>query len=259
MNRGQFLKNKKILGVFFASLLLILSACNSKTHKVNTHKVNTTQSIVKKLEGTNEKQNNYLFFNEAEPVKQITLSFYGNYDKKKITKINLYKGTQLVSNNTLILDDSIHDGGKFNFQLKSYVKSFDMVEFENSDGPLFKLHTGNYTFEKINIKNEINENNRWQLDGFHTNEDSFSFRIESKFSRKAYIKDSIELLNANKNQQKPFIIKEKSHFGEQKQSFDFSYEMKSNQKDVGSYELILLQKDATKQNVLNSIVVPIGP
>jgi hypothetical protein len=218
-----------------------------------------TSNIISNLEGTNNKEKNYLFFNEAEKTKKITISFYDNYDKKSITKIKLFKNEKLVTDKIRVVDTSIHDGGQFTFELLNYVPFFNRIELSNQDGKILKLKTGDYFLEKVNIINKLNNENRWYLDSFNTTEGLYAFSFNSTFKRSIPIEEKVDLL-ISKKRLNFFSLNEKHNFYEKNGQLTFSYSMSSNNKEKGSYEILVIQSNKqNKNNIMNSIIVPLKP
>ncbi|MFF3023466.1 hypothetical protein ACFVRR_12565 [Gottfriedia sp. NPDC057948] len=250
-------KNKLLL---FCCILLIalLSGCNSSTKKTTT-KLEHQKSMISNLEGTNKTEKNYLFFNENDNTKNITLSFYNKFDKTPISSVILYKNDLAISNTLEAINSLISEGGKFVFKLYEYVPFFNKVEFLDIKGKsILKLHTGDYYLKKINIPNNINENQLWQIDGFKTDDFIQDFTFNATFSRKEPINDHFQLLNTNDEFNKPFNINENHNINENKKILNFNYTMKTDETKKGSYEILLIQKNNQhQQSILNSIVIPI--
>lgn len=253
-------KNKLLLFLCILFVSIFSSACSLKSNEVNS-KQQLTESITSKLEGTNKTEKNYLFFNKSEGSKTITLSFYNAYNKIPISSIVLYDGEKIVSDNTKTLDTMISEGGKFVFQLNEYIPVFNKVEFKDIGGKtIFKLNTGNYFFEKVNVQNNINEENKWLGEGYKADSNSFEYIINMNFIRNEITESKISILNSNDNKVNNFSLTESHKFTENKKNLNFTYTATTDKHEKGSYEIILIQKDNDNtQNVMSTVLVPMMP
>lgn len=244
-----------IIFLTLISLIVLLNACTVKSGKVNTKK---TESMTKRLEKNIRNETNFLFFNENESSKIITLYFYDNYNDEPITSIKLFNNDQLVSNHTSTIDTTIHDNGIFTFELNSYVPFFNSIELGNHNGKLLKLYTGDYYFELVNIQNEIDEGHRWQLESFATSEGNDKFAINALFNRDSDQFNKFEIMTAVKKF-KDISLNESFKFKENKRKLAFTYMSSRISKKVVSYEVIVVQTNNLNQRyIMNSIIVPLN-
>ncbi|MEE6451337.1 hypothetical protein RAH41_12260 [Gottfriedia acidiceleris] len=248
------MRKKLCLLVLIITFIWLIYTCNVQKKEYSKH---FTFSIITKLEGLNNKEKNYLFFNKNETTKRLTLYFYDIYNKEPITNVSLYHDNVLVSNKTKVIDTSIHDNGIFTFEMCEYAPFFNSIELSNHNGRLLKLRTGDYHFELINLANNIDNDYRWYLDRYSTAEGNFKFEIDANFSRKNSQETKFEINSAYKMSNDLKVV-EVPIFNEKGNTLSFKYSASSSTKEAGSYEVLVIQKNNSGQKyIMSSVIVPI--
>ncbi|MBI0581211.1 hypothetical protein IEC97_28255 [Neobacillus cucumis] len=263
----------KMVSIGFTCLLLTTSCGiekgGSKEAQVTQHKSvkpkiakeDSVKSLYPKLEGDNENEENYLFYNMAQKNKKVTLTFHDNYSNDLINHVTLYQDDEIASKNVRVIDTSIHDGGQFTIELQEYVESFNKIELKATNGQSFMLKTGQYSFQKINIRNTIPENERWGVEGYNTGENVASFTFDATFTReggspayyKIYLPEAVT---------KKFKIAETHKVNGNNKQLEMTVQTNSPIKfqHQGSYEMLVVQtNDKNQQYLMNSINVAIDP
>ncbi|AJS59915.1 hypothetical protein [Paenibacillus sp. IHBB 10380] len=235
-------------------LIVILSGCGTKQldaiQATNTQATSTEiqdSDDAYALEGNNQKQINYLFYNEADEVNNIILSFYGNYNKRKITKIELLQGDTLVTTNVEIRDTTINNNGQFIIILPTYVAEFNRARmFDEHNDLIFTLNTGQYYLEKINLKNQ-SKGNEWYLDSYTTKEHINTFNMDAVLRKKGIESYKVQILVPRKLE-KQNILKQKADFPIENNNMNFHYESQISLSDFEeyvtiAYDMLAIQKD----------------
>ncbi|MFS1515898.1 hypothetical protein V1503_05155 [Bacillus sp. SCS-151] len=223
-------------------------------------KSNPIQTIIKKLEGENKGEENFLFYNEADESKMVTLTFYENYNEEPIINATLYQDGNLVSNNVRIIDTSIHDGGLFTIELEEYIPTFNQIKLETSQGNILLIKTGQYSFEKVNIKNTITDSERWYIESYNTGEKGTYFTFNGTYVRAKEGSSKYEILLPKSSEK--FEIVEDHTQKEKEKKLELTLKSDSQRKfdHQASYEIMIIQKnEQNQQYVMNTISVDIEP
>ncbi|NRD81074.1 hypothetical protein HPT25_27665 [Bacillus sp. BRMEA1] len=233
---------------------------DGKSSKKVWSQSNKLQSTIQKLEGDNASEKNYLFYNEADDLKTLRLNFKSDYNEEPIIGVTLYKDGEPVSTKVQIIDTSIHDGGHFTIGLKQYVQYFNEIKLLTDQNKTLTLKTGQYFFEKVNIKNEIPEKERLSLESYNTWDDGAKFRFNASFSytTKGLLNYQVYLPKGSLNNLK---IKENHSTKEQGNRLNITVNCDSPKKveHAASYEMMIVQNNGTKQYVMNTVSVAIQP
>ncbi|MDK8180129.1 hypothetical protein [Paenibacillus sp. UMB4589-SE434] len=250
-----------------------MSSCSSKNDtiptKVDSSNISQSQldkndaDLVPKLERNNKNQVSYLFFNEADVTKTIFLSFYANYDRRTIAKVELLQDNKTVVSNVKLHDKKITNNGKFTISLSKYIPQFNKIKFfDENDALIFTLQTGQYFLEKININNKNNEDS-WFLDSYYTLEDAGRFKINAKIKKKGQNKYSYKILLPKKIKDQN-ILKQEDKSSIKDNNFSFNYESQIDLKQFGNYESIsydmsVIQSDIYGgQSLIMSVNIPLS-
>lgn len=246
----------------------IIVACSSNNENSNNKdssqqsKTSSLKDLSKKLEGDNSFEKNFLFFNEEDESKNITLNFNGNYTENPITGISLYQDGKLVTDQVQLTDNSIHDNGVFNFQLKEYIPSFNEIKLKTNNEEVL-LKTGEYSFEKIAISDTISEDKRWFVSDYNTGEKKNEFMFNGSFTRETVSDSSIEIVYP-KSGQKNLDLEFTDSIKEIEDGKTLKFELNStSSKELShesSYEIYIVQKaDNGSQFLMNSIIAVVSP
>ncbi|MNW47216.1 hypothetical protein D3C74_245410 [compost metagenome] len=265
--------NNRII-IYLALILMItiltIAGCDPKqpyniqSTDAQSDSSKVSKDIVLKLEGDNQKQISYLFYNEADDVKTIVLSFYANYNNRKIEKVELLQGDTIVTNNVRISDTTINNYGKFLISLSNYIEKFNKIRLYDINGEIiFTLNTGQYYLEKVNIKNP-SKGSEWYLSSYVTKEDINTFNMDAVFK-----KDGSELYKYQVIIPRKFdelnILKQKEEISKaEENSSKFHYESQISRDDFGNYvniayDMLVIQKDNQgRQLTLMSANIPLS-
>ncbi|MED4054443.1 hypothetical protein P4654_09875 [Niallia taxi] len=253
------------LVIILSSVIFVACSSNNENSNKDSSQQSKTSSLKDvsiKLEGDNSFEKNYLFFNEENESKNITLNFNGNYTENPITGISLYQDGKLVTDQVQLIDNSIHDNGVFNFQLKQYIPSFNEIKLKtNSEEVLLK--TGEYSFEKIAISDTISEDKRWFVSDYNTGEKKNEFIFNGSFTRETVSDSSIDIIYS-KLGQKNLDLKFTDSIKEIEEGKTLKFKLNSKSSlessHESSYEIYIVQKaDDGSQFLMNSIIAVVSP
>lgn len=252
--------------------ILFFTACESKRENVsqsnptdvNTKeekKINTLDSTINKLEGNNAEEENFLFFNEADGSKKITLTFKSNYDEQPISHATLYQDGKIVSDKVRIIDSSIHDGGQFTIELKEYLPFFNEIKLVTNQQQILKLKTGQYNFEKVNIKNSIPDNERWSILEYNTGENGASFTFNANYNRDKVAPSYSEIYLTKLSVEK---LKVKETHSEKVNEKTLELVVQSDAlgkfQHQASYEMMVIQKNKKNEEyIMSTLFIVIDP
>lgn len=271
------INNKYLKFLILTFLIILLAGCGNKGNiGINTvgtvspteiPKNNNTESIseteeIRVLEGDNEKQISYLFYNEANNSKNITLSFHANYTKEEVAKIELLQGDALLPIKVKVQSKTINNNGQFAISILEYVQKFDKIRFyDKNENILFTLHVGQYYFEKVNIPTNLEEEKRWMLDKYQTNNKINMYKIEANFVKKTSDPSQFEIL-VPKDLVNLNILKQTNTKTEKGTTLQFLYNSEialssfKNYTAIG-YDMLVVQKDPSdKKNVMADLFIP---
>jgi hypothetical protein len=255
--------------------ILFFTACDLKKEKVsqlnsehvNTKekkekkKINALQSTINKLEGNIAEEENYLFFNEADGSKKITLTFKSDYNEQPITHVTLYQDGKMVSDKVRIIDSSIHDRGQFTIGLKEYLPFFNEIKLITNQQQILTLKTGQYNFEKVNIKNLMPDNERWSILNYNTGENGASFTFNASYNRDKVVPSDYKLYLTKLSIEK-LKVKETHNEKVNGKNLELTVQCDALRKfqHQASYEMMVIQKNKeNEQYLMSTLFIVIDP
>ncbi|QHW31798.1 hypothetical protein GZH47_13760 [Paenibacillus rhizovicinus] len=277
-NINRLLFNSRINSLLLCFLIFTLTGCNANTSidknsnivdsnmdtRSNTNLSSSTDddSLIATLEGDNQSQVSYLFYNEADSEKNIVLSFHANYIEKNIIKSELLQDDTIVTMKVKTRDTSIHDHGQFIISLPDFVERFNKIRLFDNHGVIFTLETGQYYLEKTTVKNPI-KGNEWYLTSYTTNENINTFNMKADFNKKGNDSYQYQILLPKKLDEQN-ILKQQDNSSIINNTLKIDYESKIELGDFKGYtnidyDLLVVQKDTTGQKfTLMSANVPLS-
>lgn len=241
--------------------MIIIASCNDQSSGEKNNKEKIDQ-FTKQLEDDIKNEVNYYYFNELENSKKVILDFKSSIETDPISKIVLYHNGSIVTDRVRLLDTNIHKSGVFVFELKHYIPHFNEIKLITSNGTELYLNTGLYNFEKVSIKNNLPEENRWELDSYFTSENIAQFEFDANFVREVVSNVEYDIILPELATSE-LLIENKVEFNEDENNLNLIISNDSEKifPHSSSYEMLVIQSDITnnEQYIMASIMVVINP